>query len=235
VEPGLPKRKNIFAAIVVTLGLALLAPSSAQATDVEARGLNADGQDYRITCPAGAYIVGFEAHTGDWVDRLQIVCAAWDPQTRTVGRPAIVDASAGASTGGADDKTLYCPGFQAVRSITFGLLRSDNHYLDNLASDCASMDPPYAPGASSSFSTNDDTETPSIGNAPDPALAAGVECPAGELATGIHGRASEFIYALGLVCAPGPAPAHVSDVNKAHLQPKYRKPFRPSSRAHTVP
>jgi hypothetical protein len=226
---------GIATLVLMVAAFGVVAPAGA--TEVEARGLNTAGTDYRIACPAGAYVVGFQARTGDWVDSLRIVCAAWDEKTRSVGRPTVIDAAAGASTGGGQDQVLNCPGFQAVKSVAFGLLRSDEHYLDNLLSACALMEPPYSPGASSSLQTNDQVEPSGIGVGNDPAPSAVVACPDGELATGIHGRASEFIYTLGLVCAAAPGPAPKSDVDKVRNQSRIRNPHpvKPTLPAGTVP
>jgi hypothetical protein len=87
-----------------------------------------------------------------------------------------------------------------VKDIAMSYLRSDNHYVDNISISCVSLVPPHEFGFSKSIDSHD---APVV----DPPPWAASVCPEGELATGIHGLADEFIYSIGLTCMPAPGPA----------------------------
>ena len=150
-------------------------------------------------CPSGSYIVGLHARYGDWIDRLWIICADWNSHERKLGEPKRVDQAVGTSRGGGDEMPADCAGFQALQTISMAYLRSDNHFVDNIAITCATLEPPHQAGYPKSIDTHDEVI--------DPPPAAMASCPEGELATGIHGLADEFIYSVGLTCEPAPGPA----------------------------
>jgi hypothetical protein len=76
-----------------------------------------------VECPQGSYLTGFVGKAGDWVDRVSIVCARWNPDrvrldapTREgisrIGEPG-VPGFAGLSGGGVDMEA-HCPPGWAV-------------------------------------------------------------------------------------------------------------------------
>lgn len=199
-----------WSVLVLVIGLALLCPDFAVATDRPVYG-GLGGNYFRAECPKGSYLVGLDGRAGAWVDRIAPVCAPWRRGSQTFGAPS-VGQSFGTSEGGQEHHES-CLGSginnRAVQSWNIETLKSDNRFVQYIGALCISL----APSAS----------IPSYGPfefGPKPAVAPGDEpldsiptrsdrsveqkCPAGEIAVGIHGRAGKFLDAVGLICGPLP-------------------------------
>jgi hypothetical protein len=193
---------NAFAGLVVLL----LVANSAHSTEVEARGLQLEGNDYRVTCPPGSFMVGLKARTGDWIDQLWIVCADWDKSSAKLGRPAKVDQAIGASSGHVD-QSVDCPNFQAVQGVGMNFIRGAEQVVDNVSISCASLRPPIEKTFEADITTNEEPRDWRYKSTV-------VSCPDGQLAYGLHGTASQFIYSIGLSCVPAPKPTLVERLQK---------------------
>ena len=90
------RHRLVLSALVLVSGLLLTGPHIVFATDLGPDG-GPGGTPFRFECPKGSYIVGFQAKTGEWIDRLQAICAPWIPNSNSFG-PITVGPSFGQST-----------------------------------------------------------------------------------------------------------------------------------------
>lgn len=186
--------------ISCVIGLAVLlgapVPTPAQILPIQG---SAAGADFRQQCPARENVIGFHARVGDGVHAISIICArrTLNPLSYVLepgGRGLL--AGGGGGTAASDQR---CAGNgEAVSSIGFALSTTDSEpeHLTTFEFACREIFSPYnrrssrvlAPGAS------------------DPSIQAAQRCPAGSVAIGIRGRASDRVNALGLICGPVAAP-----------------------------
>jgi hypothetical protein len=174
-----------------------LTPAS-RATEFRPAG-GEGGDEYRAACPQGSYLIGVEGAFGEWVDRLQIVCAT--VANGDVGRPQVMPQLIGDSQGGRHDNAI-CANGSVVNGILASFTKKRANYtgfLDNLELHCADS-ATGAPGQGAAYS-------PTLGQGMYATLPPPQTCPTGEFATGIHGRAGLFIDSVGLICGPAPAGA----------------------------
>jgi hypothetical protein len=180
--------------LMVLLGSASLVgmPSQAGATITETIG-GPGGQPFELGCPKDQFAVGFRANTGAWIDRLALLCST---DLRGVRR------AAGAAGGGRGHvQEIYCPSGAAMTGfvVTFtrghGLTRE---YVDSAVIKCGAE-------FSGCISTGDGCFS-RVG--PDTLVTAGdlylgdfIDCPEGEVMTGLVGRAGDYVDAVGAVCA----------------------------------
>jgi hypothetical protein len=213
----------LLAASLAIAAVATVAPFPASARDLPTQG-GPGGGPYRLECPAGAYIIGFGAATGAYVDRLSVVCGGWDSnQMRffTVSSN-LATGRQNASGSSAERNSAYCPSGYAVFGIRPWLLRSDNHLLDAMSATCASPEPPHdlyptkiaiLSEGERTFSETGDVTSRDIESDIYNDMHHGSyerDCNVGELATGIYGKSGEAIDSIGLVCQPAPQPPQSS-------------------------
>jgi len=195
--------------LFLVLGLALVSPDLALATDLQTYG-GSGGTPFRDECPKGWYLVGLNGRAGEWVDRVATVCAPWLRGKQTFGQPT-VGRYHGDSTGGVKRETI-CWGFginnRVIQSWKLTRLTGDNKFVRYIIVNCTSLAPPTATGrftfggpitedAGTTFFDEAGTQRP---DAP-----LNTACPAGEVAIGIHGRAGLFLDQIGLICGSSPA------------------------------
>ncbi len=175
-------------------GIGLLA-GNVQATELRPEGGHG-GNPYRATCPAGAYVVGVAGYTGDWVDRMQLICA---PMVEGVlGSPKALPQIIGNSAGGAPN-VAQCAAGSAVYRVRSEFTRpqSETGFVDSLQLQCRDAQtfvqnpgPAYSPALNSGG-----TSQGFVFNAHADQI-----CPEGELVVGLHGTAGRYIDSIGLIC-----------------------------------
>lgn len=191
----------------------LLAPAwaSAQETRLEAVGGNG-GAPFASICPANARLVGLEVRAGDYIDAVRALC-----QRNYQTPPEPIGGFAGGL--GGVPRLFACPSRlnqrfpdwrQPITGADWTARGRDLVIVRDLALYCG--DNPFSRPPDASY----------VGAQVDVPLFApfGTEikrrqvCPAGTQAVGVHGRAGDFVDAIGLVCARraipgfGRPPAH---------------------------
>ncbi|HET9962427.1 MAG TPA: hypothetical protein VFQ34_08845 [Nitrospiraceae bacterium] len=190
------RHRLVLSALVLLSGLVLAAANVAFATDLGPDG-GPGGNPFRFECPKGSYIVGFQAKTGEWIDRLQPICAPWMPKSNGFG-PITLGPSFGQSRGGQTDVTNCNDSGVTNRAITrldVLFLRSVSKLVALMYGDCNSVTSPRGPLKGWTVGHSKTSYFPN---------SATYECPFGELVTGIHGRQGLYIDAIGITCRPFP-------------------------------
>lgn len=159
------------------------------------------GVPFEVECERGSYLVGFEGRAGAWVNHLLIVCARWDAVRGKLEQPAVLEErKVGYSQGGVPARPALCPSGTGIAGDY------DEHYardgssyiLHTLEFHCVNATDGTRPrwrmfGSTWSLDAEYNRPLPHAG------------CPQGYLATGIYGRAGEFIDRLfGFVCRRRP-------------------------------
>lgn len=163
------------------------------------------GGQFKVPCPPGQYLAGFELRAGDDVDAIRPVCAsstaalantAWfggpggkPVQLRCPSQiPAVIGldvAAEGAETVVVNNIHLYC-------GLPLPNQRQPDYPSAVFDGPTAVASRPAFPGA--------------IGGAPVQKSENFQSCPAGQIATGVHGRSGVWFDAMGLICGLPPAP-----------------------------
>ena len=193
-----PRQRHllVLSTLFFVSGLVLTGANVAFATDLGPDG-GTGGNPFRFECPKGSYVVGFQAKAGEWIDRIQPICAPWMHNASIFG-PITVGPSFGQSRGGQTDVTICNDSGAKNRAITrwaVYFLRSDSKLVALIFGDCNSVAPPRSPLKGWTVGHSTTNYFPNT---------ASHECPFGELVTGIHGRAGLYIDAIGLICRPFP-------------------------------
>ena len=112
-------------AIALTLTTAFAASIAlpAQAIDLPVQG-SGRGGPFRVACPGGSFMTGFEGHTGAWIDHFRIVCASFDASTRQLTNPRPVARTIGVS-GGGGPSSASCPSGWAISGIHYQETKGD--------------------------------------------------------------------------------------------------------------
>lgn len=190
-----------FAAVV--LGTLLFAKPVA-ATEKPIEG-GSGGGFFQVKCDG--YVTGFEGQTGAYVDHFRLLCASWDPATRTLQNRGALPISVGTSQTGGPAKAA-CPDGWAIRSVDFTMTFGEKRrpaFVHHINFVCVSLT-----GGEQIARTYGPTKLHG-GEAGFPAQGRFIphtyyqECGAGELAVGFRGRSGLYVDALGLVCAAAPA------------------------------
>lgn len=208
------RHRLVLSALVLVSGLLLTGPHVVFATDLGPDG-GPGGTPFRFECPKGSYIVGFQAKTGEWIDRLQPICAPWIPNSNSFG-PFTVGPSFGQSRGGQTDVTNCNDSSVRNRAITrldILFLRSVSKLVAIIFGDCNSVTSPRGPLKGWTVGHSKTSYFPN---------SATYECPFGELVAGVHGRAGLFIDAIGITCRPfppKPSPPFETKVNPNAIAP----------------
>ncbi|UZR29046.1 jacalin family lectin [Methylococcus mesophilus] len=161
------------------------------ATDLPSIG-GSGGSPYRILCPAGSFLTGFEGRAGDYVDRLGLVCSKWSGSELESGQFQHV--YAGTSRGGKAQQ-VFCPAQHVVHGADFSVLSSDAQLLDEFSFECIYMKRPEGNGQRFNF-----TSTGSRGGWSFGGRSGWHFCPPDEVVIGIYGRSGDFVDRIGLVC-----------------------------------
>jgi hypothetical protein len=178
-----------------------------QATDLDAAGGNG-GVPYRLTGSPRQFLSGIAGRAGDFVDRLQLVCApeiglALDTGTT---QPTSVGHSRGGHT-----FAINCPRDYAIRGAKWYTIRSHPEILSHFDLECASFDRPNDPTIPLSLNTSPDKGCPWPSIVCEFGTGYGwTYCPSGELAVGLYGRSGDYVDKVGLICARTPQSLCVS-------------------------
>jgi len=174
----------------------------AMAADTPMVGGNG-GAPFRLTCPAGQFLVGVYGRTGLWIDQIGAICAQWDSASQTLGRPVLNPRRFGGEGGGKD--AAVCPGDSAISG--WEIRKRRNNMVEYVAPECRAMLPPRDVMRVGRLSYGQRSAPP-----PQAPLAASFSeaeswhgCPQGELAIGFQGGWGDYIDRLGLICGPAPA------------------------------
>lgn len=182
--------------LVMGLAAVGLLAATAQATDLPAEG-GFGGNPYRVSCPTGAYLVGVTGYTGNWVDRMQLVCAPFSEGV--LGRPIALPRVIGNSGGGVVGNAL-CGEGSAVYRVEAAFTRKDRRpaFLERLYMHCMDVQSGIQnPGPAHSPVLNSNGVP---GRDPFALVMPPQICPDGELVVGLHGSADLFIDTIGLIC-----------------------------------
>lgn len=227
------RHRLVLSALFFVSGLILAGPNLAFATDLGPDG-GTGGNPFRFECPKGSYIVGFQARAGEWIDRIQPICAPWMHNANMFG-PTTVGPSFGQSRGGRTDVTNCNDSSVKNRAITrwaVYFLRSDSKLVALIIGDCNSVASPRGPLKGWTVGHSTTNYFPNT---------ASHECPFGELVTGNHGRQGLYIDAIGLICRPFPPKPPLPFETNVHSNAKasssppssFAQPPPPSSSATT--
>ena len=185
-----------LATIFLALGVALVIPDLALATDIPLYG-GPGGNYFRGECPKGSYLVGLDGRAGAWVDRIATVCAPWLRGSQAFGAPS-VGQSFGTSMGGQErHESCWGSGInnRAVQSWYIDTLRSDNRFVQYIGALCISLAPSASPPSYGPFEFG-----------PKPAVAPGDE-PLDSFPPGAIGRLNRSALPVNsqwaFMCGPG--------------------------------
>jgi hypothetical protein len=197
-------------AIAFTLASAFAASlaTPAQSIDLPVQG-SGRGGPFRIACPGGSFMTGFEGRTGAWIDHFRIVCASFDASTRQLTNPLAVAATIGVS-GGGGPSSAACPSGWAISGIQYQETKGDgpSDVGHSIGFTCAAtVGTERVARHFGPLSTPEERSKPfsPLGT---PFGSAGYDpsvCPGGEFAIGLYGRSGKFVDAIGLICVPLPA------------------------------
>lgn len=149
------------------------------------------GAPYRLECPSGQYMTGVEGRRGAWIDAIAPRCAVWD---RTSHTPGIVTTLNFAGGRGGEQAIAYCVNAPLINALYVQKTRTETPFVDALQLWCRDK----------SGQVREDAIFNGAGEigGSDGAL---LQCPYDQVAVGLHGRAGDFVDAVGLICAPAPA------------------------------
>lgn len=191
-----------FTTLICT-ALVLAAPASS-ATVVSDEGYGQPGgAPYRVECARGSYITGFAGRAGAWIDSMMIVCSPWRARERKLGEPEILADQLVGRSGGGEETSASCPAGWVVSGAytpRFSDWDDDSVLLHSIEFNCTPPEfsperrVPRAFGSDWSLAKMDRRWPGHPGTA----------CPAGEFATGIHGRSGHFVDTFGLICGAPP-------------------------------
>lgn len=206
-----------FVRTIALLGGALLlsvpAPATAQER-VDASVVGGSGGTYfEYSCGAGRMLVGLHGSAGVIVDAVQAVCARVD------AAGAVTEVAAqGPVFGGSRpfDKKADCPNQQAIRN--FSISRSEQGpFVGSIRITCQEVARMESGGTSNLELAGSGHlqfyKSPMLSIASeDTGSFNDSKCPGTTYAIGIRGRQSEYLNALGLICAPKAASEPVTAV-----------------------
>ncbi|MDF0644432.1 MAG: hypothetical protein P0111_10400 [Nitrospira sp.] len=194
-----PLLKPPYGCLLLLVGTLGWFPAGAFATDTKTQG-SLGGVYFRAECPIGSFLVGFSGRTGAWIDQIAPVCEPLSPNKQTFGK-FTVGATIGTSTGGTPDHSR-CPAHTVVRVTRHSMTIGENaqlKFVESISYDCFTTAGAFRSDGRRIF--GHPTELPVIDTTSKP-LDTLTQCPQGEFARGFHGRAGQFLNALGLICGP---------------------------------
>jgi hypothetical protein len=227
---ALPGEKNMTHNFISTSALAtasvLIASLPVLAIDLPVHG-SGRGGPFRVACPGGSFMTGFDGRTGAWIDQFRIVCASFDPNAREMVNPRPVNVTIGIS-GGGGPSSASCPGGWAISGINYQETKGDGptNVGHSIGFTCAATVGPeiVARHFGPTTAREDRTRSTGFGQSFGSADFAPSICPGGEFAIGLYGRSGKFVDAVGLICVPLPAAAPPPQA--AAPAPQDAKPLR---------
>jgi hypothetical protein len=181
-----PTRK--IAAAIFSLLACPLAINGVAAKDFPPVG-GAGDYTFGALCPANQFLVGLTVKSGAWIDQMAIICAPVNPDGST-GSLYHDPKHYGGEGGGAATQKTCAPG-QIINHMGFSLTAGNRQVLF-FHFGC------YSP-------TNRQTGTFELGANSPVFPPNNQDCPNGEAARGIQGRAGKHVNAVGLLCGPPPS------------------------------
>lgn len=186
-------RGNARVAAIAVAGFlvnSIATPVAAQVVDIPFIGAYDQGAPFRLQCPAGEYMVGAEGRRGAWIDAIAPRCAPWDRANQQFAAARPLAAVGGA---GGEQAIAYCPNAPLIKSMSVTTTRTAPAYVDFLLFHCrdksnTALEQAYFNGDGEGTYSRDRLS----------------ECPNDYVAIGLHGRAGDYLDAVGLICAPLP-------------------------------
>ena len=200
--------RNAHLKSALLVASALFASFPAQAIDLPVQG-SGRGGPFRVACPGGSFMTGFEGRTGGWIDSFRIVCASFDANARQLTNPLSVAKTIGVS-GGGGPSSASCPSGWGISGIKYQETKGDgpSNVGHSIGFTCAAtVGPEIVARHFGPLSTPEARSRPGtvLGtNFGSPPLEPS-QCPGGEFAIGLHGQSGKFVDAVGLICVPLPA------------------------------
>lgn len=224
-------RRGACALIAMIIGVAL-SPQAAQAADVKSRAKGGPGgAAYEMRCAQGDYLVGLAAKSGNWVDAVAPLCAAWDGKAKSFLPPGTGPLKGG--TGGGPVANISCDPVSVVTSLFVEEAQNEQRTVGFLSLQCSAA----LTGKRTRVATRLERfgksiseltpEDPNVGTSAVPLYPSDAmpQCAKGAVAVGIHGGAGKYVDRIGLICAP--APRAVAD---PVVTPKpFTPPIRPNA------
>ena len=160
------------------------------------------GEVYKAPCPDGQNLRGVEVRTGDDVDAVRPLCA-----TATGPRVAAVATAPGGWNGGAGGshvERLVCPASApVVLQLKIGAEGQKTLIINNIWLYCGEITAtPQTPQDYPSAIFDGPRYNPTGGLFPSLRRGEGAsqQCPPGQVASGLHGRAGAWVDAIALIC-----------------------------------
>ncbi|MBX6322927.1 MAG: hypothetical protein IRY94_13950 [Rhodospirillaceae bacterium] len=168
-----------------------------------------------MTCGDNRYLVGLYARAGSWVDGVGLVCAPYDAGARRFGGFDTFRREGWTGGPGGAPQEIYCNQGEAVTGLGFSHTRGGGlprQYVMELGLFCQHRSPDYPDRC---ITSGHGCKAPASVVSYDYGIVRTAReyqydklfCPAGEYATGIHGRSGLYLDAIGLICAPLPPSA----------------------------
>ena len=196
-------RRQVITLLAAATGL-LVTTASGHATMTEIRG-GPGGSPFNLTCPAGQFLVGFQARAGGRIDALGILCAPYNASTKRFDGINRDPRMTGGKGGGPQES--YCPpgepmiGMRVVYTNGRGL---DREYVNTVNLICPSTN--LRVGFDKCIQSGESCNLDMRGRTSDQHM-----CQDEERATGIQGASGSAIDGMGLICGPLPAAPPASD------------------------
>lgn len=174
-----------FASAALLVALAAAKPALSR---TELSVVGSSGTAFKDECPAGQYLVGLNARRSEYVDQVQIICAAIGAGGK-FGEELYYGPERGGRTGTPLESA--CRGGTIIEAEL--AMSPSNRQISNVQLKCRSL-------------LNGSTNTLSFSRNLGGGAMRGIgmqylqECPDGEVATGIRGRADDYVGALGFIC-----------------------------------
>jgi hypothetical protein len=186
---GLPTRRKIFAGLAACVLACLAIPNAIAGTEFEPAG-GPGGTPFRELCPTGQYLVGARWRSGSWLDQISITCAAVDTNGAT--GPKSHGSTFGGGGGNPDERS--CDPNQVITSAS--ILKNSERYpfVQEIDLACKSTTSTlyfgFAVGRVATIFPDHNQH-----------------CADGQAVIGVHGRAGQYLDAIGVICGSFREPA----------------------------
>lgn len=194
----------VLATALVLAAAAPVPTASASETPIVGDG---GGGEFRLDCSPSQYVAGLVGRAGAWIDQVALLCAPVSAD----GRRGAITPSLGYGGQGGSPASGICAGDGVGKGLFVVQVAGGDHprYVDNIKISCATQPPSDACFSAGGCGVSYVHDVPYHS----------MDCPPGELATGIRGRASNYLNAIGLVCGPGPTPPGPAPSTTSQLWP----------------
>lgn len=171
-------------------------------------------------CPAGQFLIGLQARSGVWVDRLGPICGHWNAATGQIDT-TFTGPLLATSTGGSPKPPAQCPQGTAISTLAYNLPSINGQFVaENIYLTCRALNPPHnespdhplIPSEGTGRSDNEAAacflgKWPCYKNfgpgAPDQITS----CDANSIGSGFIANVAQFVGKIGIRCSPWPAAA----------------------------